>query len=69
MSISGRLEPATGPLEVIESGPVGDLLLICSDGLSIRAHSQILQLASSVLRQALSATLKVLARPTSLRSG
>ena len=58
VSVPLRSEPMGGPIELMESGPIGDLLLVCSDGCSIRAHSQILQLASSVLRQALSATLK-----------
>ena len=56
---SGGREERGAPIEIIDCAPPGDLLLICSDGLVIRAHSQILMLASTVLRQALSATLKV----------
>jgi len=47
------------PIDIIDGLPPGDLLLVCSDGQSIRVHSQIIMLASSVLRQTLSSTLKV----------
>ena len=47
------------PIDIIDGMPPGDLLLVCSDGQSIRVHSQIIMLASSVLRQTLSSTLKV----------
>ena len=58
MSLRGTSEIDRVPIDIID-GPPGDLLLICSDGQSIRAHSQIIMLASSVLRQTLSSTLKV----------
>ncbi|GAX76582.1 hypothetical protein CEUSTIGMA_g4028.t1 [Chlamydomonas eustigma] len=47
------------PIDILEGQPPGDLLLVCSDGVVIRAHSQILMLASTVLRNALNTTLKV----------
>jgi hypothetical protein len=61
-ALTASLSSSAGGAAPMDSngGPPGDIMLVCSDGQQIRAHSHILMLSSTVLRNAKgSQTLKV----------